>query len=148
MDRWESLHLVSNVGRSTDREAQTQHHAGRLGDETDQVEGRGRLIRRTVERGPGQPYLLNFPSCTVGVLTIQTVISGEESCALQKPILSFLTSQRFCCPTEDTALFGLSLDSKINPRFPPTLGPFAFSKKTTVIASVCFSASPVYEFHI
>lgn len=47
----DSQHLVSNVGWCTDREAQTQHHAGSLGDETDQVEGRGRLISGTVETG-------------------------------------------------------------------------------------------------
>lgn len=45
----DSLYLVSNVGWCADGEAQTQHHAGRLGDETDQVEGCGRLVRRTVE---------------------------------------------------------------------------------------------------
>lgn len=44
-------HLVSNVGRCTNRKAQAQHHAGSLGDKPDQVEGCGRLIRGTVEKG-------------------------------------------------------------------------------------------------
>lgn len=57
MNCWtDSQHLVSNVGWCTDREAQTQHHAGSLGDETDQVEGRGRLISGTVETGFVQSY--------------------------------------------------------------------------------------------
>lgn len=43
-DTW---YLVSDVGWRTNRKAQTQHHAGRLGDDTDQVEGRGGLVRRT-----------------------------------------------------------------------------------------------------
>lgn len=46
---FDSHYLVSDMGWCTNREAQTQHHAGRLGDETDQVEGGGRLLRRTVK---------------------------------------------------------------------------------------------------
>lgn len=49
--------LVSDVGRCSDGEAQTQHHAGCLGDQTDQVEGRGRLIRGTVDTGLDQLHL-------------------------------------------------------------------------------------------
>lgn len=45
-----SEYLISDVSWSSDGEAQTQDHAGRLGDETDQVEGGGRLVRRAVEK--------------------------------------------------------------------------------------------------
>lgn len=44
-----SVYLVSDMGWCTNREAQAQHHAGCLGDETDQVERGGRLVRRTVK---------------------------------------------------------------------------------------------------
>lgn len=46
---FDSQYLVSDVGWCTNREAQTQHHAGCLGDDTDQVEGGGGLVRRTAE---------------------------------------------------------------------------------------------------
>lgn len=41
-------HLVPCVGWSSDWEAETQDHTGRLGDETNQVEGHGGLIGRAV----------------------------------------------------------------------------------------------------
>lgn len=44
----DSGHLVPRVGRRSDGEAETQDHTGRLGDETDQVEGHGSLIGRAV----------------------------------------------------------------------------------------------------
>lgn len=42
-------YLVSDMGWSTNREAKTQHHARRLRDEADEVEGCGSLVRCTVE---------------------------------------------------------------------------------------------------
>lgn len=46
---FDSKYLVSNMGSCSNRKAQTQDHAGRLGNEADQVEGGGRLVRQTVE---------------------------------------------------------------------------------------------------
>lgn len=46
---WSSQYLVSDMGWCSDREAQAQNHAGRLGDETDQIEGGRGLVRWTVE---------------------------------------------------------------------------------------------------
>lgn len=56
-DSADSWHLVPCVGRCSDREAKTQDHTGRLGDETDQVEGHGCLIRRAVGTPCGQIQL-------------------------------------------------------------------------------------------
>lgn len=43
-------YLVPGLGQGANREAQPQHHAGSLGDQTHQVEGVGGLVRGTGDR--------------------------------------------------------------------------------------------------
>lgn len=49
-------YLVSDMGGCANGKAQAQHHAGCLGNKTDQVKGGGRLFRRTV----GTQAMVNF----------------------------------------------------------------------------------------
>lgn len=55
---FDSHYLVSDEGGCTNREAQTKHHTRSLGDETDQIKGGGRLVRRAGKTGHSESWAI------------------------------------------------------------------------------------------